>query len=247
MAVPRNFGLRPRLAVPRNFGLRPRLAVPRNFGLRPRFPACAGMTNSWSQRFTVAAAIVFLALSSSAADMTKTIRTAFIVAETGFDPQATSDLYSDSVQRAIFETLYGFDYLARPYRRVPRTAVAMPEITDDGRTWTFRVKPGIYFSDDPAFKGKQRELTAADYVYSWKRLLDPRVRSPFAWYLQDKIVGADAVLDVAKKAGSLDYSAPIEGLQALDRYTLRLKLKEPDYVMLGYLTQSPMAAVAREV
>ncbi len=58
----------------------------------------------------------------SAADMTKTIRTAFIVAETGFDPQATSDLYSDSLQRAIFETLYGFDYLTRPYKRVPRTA-----------------------------------------------------------------------------------------------------------------------------
>src|SRR5256885_289438 len=126
LAVPRNFGLRPRLAVPRNFGLRPRLAVPRNFGLRPRFPACAGMTNSWLLRFTVAVAIVFLALPSSAADMTKTIRTAFIVAETGFDPQATSDLYSDSIQRAIFDTLYGFDYLTRPYKRVPRTAAGIP-------------------------------------------------------------------------------------------------------------------------
>src|SRR5262249_6562804 len=99
-----------------------------------------------------------------AADMSKTIHTAFIVAETGFDPQATSDLYSDSLQRAIFETLYGFDYLARPYKRVPRTAAAMPEISDGGRTWTIKVRPGIYFADDPAFKGKKRELTAADYV-----------------------------------------------------------------------------------
>src|SRR4029077_2987206 len=139
-----------------------------------------------------------------AADMTKTIRTAFIVAETGFDPQATSDLYSDSIQRAIFETLYGFDYLARPYKRVPGTAAAMPEITDGGRTWTIRVKPGIYFADDPAFKGKKRELAAADYVYSWKRLIDPRVRSPFAWYVQDKIVGADTVVEAAKKTGRFD-------------------------------------------
>src|SRR5437867_11306050 len=205
MAVPRNFGLRPRLAVPRNFGLRPRLAVPRNFGLRPRFPACAGMTNSWSLRFTVAVAIVFLALSSSAADMTKTIRTAFIVAETGFDPQATSDLYSDSIQRAIFETLYGFDYLSRPYKRVPRTAAAMPEISDSGRTWTIKVNPGIYFADDPAFKGKKRELVAADYVYAWKRLLDPKIRSPFSWYVQDKLVGAEPVIEAAKKSGRFDY------------------------------------------
>src|SRR5438128_3449799 len=126
----------------------------------------------------IAAITLTVGTPAAAADMSKTLRVAFPVAETGFDPQATSDLYSDSVQRAIFETLYGFDYLARPYRRVPRTAVAMPEITDDGRTWTFRVKPGIYFSDDPAFKGKQRELTAADYVHSWNRLLDTRVRSP---------------------------------------------------------------------
>src|SRR6266516_2425120 len=155
---PVTFVARHWMAVPRNFGLRPRLAVPRNFGLRPRFPACAGMTNSWSLRFAAAAALVFLALSSSAADITKTIRTAFIVAETGFDPQGTSDLYSASLQRAIFDTLYGFDYLTRPYKRVPRTAAAMPEITDGGRTWTIKVKPGIYFADDPAFKGKKREL-----------------------------------------------------------------------------------------
>src|SRR5438477_302498 len=88
---------------------------------------------------------------------------------------------------------------------------------------------------------------AADYVYSWKRLLDPRVRSPFAWYLQGKIVGAERVLEAAKESGRFDYDAPIEGLVALDRYTLRLKLKDPDYIMAGYMTQSPMAAVAREV
>jgi oligopeptide transport system substrate-binding protein len=175
-----------------------------------------------------------------------TLRVAFPVAETGFDPQATSDLYSDHVQRAIFETLYAFDYLARPYRRVPRIATALPLIEDGGRTWTFHVRPGIHFADDAAFNGKKRELTAADYVYSWKRLLDPRVRSPFSWYLQGKIVGADAVI-AAAKGGKLDYDAPIEGLRALDRYTIRVKLKDPDYILFGYLCSSPMAALAREV
>ena len=177
----------------------------------------------------------------------KTLRVAFPVAETGFDPQATSDLYSDHVQRTIFDTLYGFDYLARPYKRVPRTAVAMPQIEDGGRTWTIRIRPGLYFADDPAFGGKKRELTAADYVYSWKRLLDPRIRSPFSWYLQGKIVGADTVIDAARAGGKFDYDAAMEGLVAVDRYTIRIKLKEPDYILLGYLCSSPMAAVAREV
>ena len=70
----------------------------------------------------------------------------------------------------------------------------MPEISPDGRTWTIRITPGIYFADDPAFKGKKRELTAQDYVYAWKRLLDPRVRSPYLWYLDGKLVGAEKVL-----------------------------------------------------
>src|SRR6202521_3853076 len=205
----------------------------------------------WRARSAVVAAALFAAMfhaiSAGAADMSKTLRTAYIAAETGFDPAASSDIYSDSVQRAIFDTLYGFDYLARPYRRTMRTAAAMPEVADDGRTWTMRVKPGIYFADDPAFKGKKRELVAADYVYSWKRLLDPKVRSPFAWYLQGKIVGAERVLEAAKDTGRFDYDAPMEGLLALDRYTLRLKLKDPDYIIAGHMTQSPMAAVAREV
>ncbi|HUH92369.1 MAG TPA: ABC transporter substrate-binding protein [Casimicrobiaceae bacterium] len=194
-----------------------------------------------------AAATAAAALPARTADAGKVLRTAFPVAETGFDPQATSDLYSDGIQRAIFETLYGFDYLARPYKRVPRTAAALPEIADGGRTWTMRVRPGIHFAHDPVFKGRKRELTAADYVYSWKRLLDPHVRSPFAWYVQGKIVGAEGVIEAANNNGGFDYDARIEGLRALDRYTLRLALKEPDYIMLGYLTQSPMAAVAREV
>jgi ABC-type transport system substrate-binding protein len=181
------------------------------------------------------------------ADPAKTIRVSFPVAETGFDPQATSDYYSSHVERSIFETLYTFDYLARPHRIVPNTAAAMPEISADGRTWTIRLKKGIHFADDPAFKGRKRELTAADYVYSFKRLLDPRMRAPFLWFLDGKIEGADEVLAKAKQDGRLDYDAPMAGLRALDRYTLQITLKEPDYVLRGFLTQSAMAAVAREV
>jgi ABC-type transport system substrate-binding protein len=202
-------------------------------------------------RATLVALGLLLALAPARgadfADPAKTLRVLFPIAETGFDPVASQDIYSDYVQRAIFEPLYSFDYLARPYRFVPNAAAAMPEVSADGRTWTIRVRPGLYFADDPAFKGKRRELVAQDFVYAWKRLLDPRVRSPYAWYLDGKVEGADAVLATAKAAGRLDYDAPISGLAALDRYTIRLVLVEPDYVMQGYLSQSPMAAVAREV
>ncbi len=181
------------------------------------------------------------------ADPSKTLRVVFPIAETGFDPQATSDLYSGHVQRGIFEPLFAYDYLARPYQLVPLTAAALPEISPDGRTWTIRIKQGVRFADDPAFKGDQRELTAHDFVFAWKRLLDPRVRSPYLWYLDGKLAGADAVLAKAKETGKLDYDAPIEGLRAIDRHTIQLKLVEPDYVLMSYMAHAAMSAVAREV
>ena len=70
----------------------------------------------------------------------------------------------------------------------PTRLVAMPEVSADHRTFTFRIRPGIYFQDDPAFNGKPRELVAADYVYSWKRIYDPRWKSPMLFVLENSKV-----------------------------------------------------------
>ena len=110
-----------------------------------------------------------------------------------------------------------------------------------------RIRPGIYFADDPVFKGQKRELVAADYVYAIKRILDPKLRSNQLTVVDGRFVGADAVVARARETGKFDYDAPIEGLQALDRYTLRFRLAFPDYELLANLTTSGTAAVAREV
>ncbi len=181
------------------------------------------------------------------ADPAKTLRVMFPIAETGFDPQPSQDYYSGNIIRLMFDALYEPDYLARPYRWVPNTATGMPEISKDAVTWTIRIKPGIHFADDPVFKGAKRELTAEDYIYSWKRLVDPKVRSPNAYFIAGKLVGLDAAVEKAKAAGKFDYDAEIEGMKAIDRYTIQLKLTEADYTLFGFLTQTTMAAVAREV
>ena len=181
------------------------------------------------------------------ADPEKVLHVAFVAPETGFDPQAANDLYSNYVNREIFDPLYRYDYLARPFKVIPNTAVALPAISADGMTWTIKVRPGIYFTDDPVFKGRKRELTAADYVYSWKRLLDPKLRSNNAQIFDDRLVGAQAAIEAARKTGRFDYDAPLEGAQAVDRYTIRLKLDYPAYDLLADLTSAAAAAVAREV
>lgn len=205
------------------------------------------MTAPWPARLATAAFALALLGTAVAADLHKTLRVAFPVAETGFDPAPVGDIYSQYVNRAIFDAPYKYDYLARPYRIVPNTAAAMPKISADGKTWTIRIRSGIYFADDPAFKGKKRELTAADYVYSWKRVIDPKMRSNNLQIFDRKIVGADAVVAAAKASGKFNYDAPMEGLRAIDRYTIQLKLNFPSYELMADLTTSPTAAVAREV
>ena len=200
-------------------------------------------------RILLLAAVLALQVAQAAvaADLNKTLRVAFPVAETGFDPQVSNDLYSNYVNRAVFDALYTYDYLARPYKLVPNIAAALPEISADGTTWTIKVRPGIFFADDPAFKGRKRELVAADYIYAWKRILDPKTRSPAIAVFDGKLVGADAALAAARAGGKFDYDAAIEGAKAIDRYTIRLQLTHPAYVLLSDLTTINTAAVAREV
>jgi ABC-type transport system substrate-binding protein len=193
-------------------------------------------------------AIVWTSSSALAqADPQKVLHVSFPVAETGFDPQASNDLYSNAINRVIFEALYKYDHLARPMKLVPNTAASLPEVSADGLVWAIKVKPGTYFTDDPAFKGAKRELTAADYVYSWKRILDPKTRSPHLTIFDGKLVGADALVEKAKEGGKFDYDAVLPGLQAVDRYTIRMTLKYPSYDLLANLTTSGTSAVAREV
>ena len=180
--------------------------------------------------------------------MTKTLHVAFTNAEGSFDPQASSDTTTSSaIIGAIFDPLYVFDYFARPLRMVPNTAAELPEVTDEGRTYTIRIRPGIYFASDRAFKGKKRELTAEDYVYSIKRMFDPKVRSYFVYLFEHKLVGLDDVLARARESNSFDYDARIDGLRALDRFTLQIRFKHPYYEFAWWLATPPFAAVAREV
>jgi ABC-type transport system substrate-binding protein len=178
----------------------------------------------------------------------------FLAAETGFDPAQVGDLYSRTVTAHIFEALYGYDALARPALLVPRLALALPEVSADFRVWTVRLRPGIHFADDPAFKGAQpgkgRELVADDVFYAFKRVVDPANKSPLATTVLDEgLVGLaelrQAALDLRKP---LDYDAPVEGLKALDRHTLRFTLKAPRPRFVQILAAGDyLGAQAREV
>ncbi len=189
-----------------------------------------------------------LFVTAHAAEPQKVFRYAFLVAESTFDPQRVIDLYSNIVNQAMFDPPLKYDYLARPMKLKANTLTELPEISADGKTFTMHVKPGIYFNDDPAFEGKKRELVAQDYVYTMKRLMDPKNAAPLLSEVEEYVAGAAEAVAKARKANKFDYDAPIEGLKVVDRYTWQVKLNDAFYVWIYNLADCRVScAVAREV
>src|SRR5664279_759275 len=185
------------------------------------------------------AAFLFCACSvAAAADPAKVLHLATSDIDT-LDPHQLQDVYSRDVASVSFEGMFEWSYLDRPPVPVPRTAAGEPEISVDGKTWTIRIKPGIFFTDDPAFGGKRRELTARDYVFSIERSLDPNLRGGGDPLSTDLIVGMRALVDAARKPGAhFDYDAPVEGLRALDRFTLQFKFTGVNYPIARTIMRS---------
>lgn len=181
------------------------------------------------------------AAGAPAQEPQKVLRMFLSTSETGLDPAVASDNATLSLLENLFDPLLRYDYLARPARLRPNTALAMPEVSPDGLRYTFRIRPGIHFTPDPAFKGAKREVTAQDYVYSLKRLYDPALKSPWAYMFEGRIAGDEAL------RRRFDIDVPVAGLQALDRYTLRITLTAPDNNFLFYLAMPATGVVAREV
>ena len=178
----------------------------------------------------------------------KVLRYAFRVAETGFDPAQVNDFYSSNIIANIFDPPLTYDFVARPAKVIPNTAFAMPEISADFTEFTVRLRPGIYFQEHAAFKGKRRELVAQDYVYSVKRHYNPKFKSPRIYLLENaKLLGMSEIRAATMKGAKFDYDREVEGVRALDRYTFRIKLAEPGPRFHYYLADTWFGAVAREV
>lgn len=166
----------------------------------------------------------------------------------GLDPAKVGDLPSIQAVSKVYEGLVQYAYLDRPYRVEPCLAESLPEVSPDGKTYTFHLRKGICFQDDRCFvatAGKGRELVASDFVYSLKRVADLKTVSPGYWVFRGRIDGLDAFREQSGR-GRTDYDAPVAGLEAVDRYTLRIHLVQPCPAFVWILTMNYAYAVPRE-
>ena len=166
----------------------------------------------------------------------------------GYDPIMANDLYSGREISKIYEGLLNYHWLKIPYELQPNLAEAMPVASADGLTYTFKIVKGVKFQDDAAFPGgKGREVEAADFVYSIKRLADSKNQAEGWWVLDGKLKGLNEWRDKNAKLPATNYDEEVEGLKAVDKYTLQFKLVKRFPQFLYALAMPYTYVVAKEV
>ena len=168
----------------------------------------------------------------------------------GLDPGDIGDVTSSAIASQCFETLYQYHYLKRPYKVIPCLAESMPQISEDGLSYTIKLRQDVYFFDDECFAdGKGRQVTVKDFIYAWKRIANIKYLSKNWWIFDGRIVGLDDFREYTKtveKKGAVDYGRAVAGLKALDDFTLEIRLVRPWPQILYLLAHLPTAPMSRE-
>jgi oligopeptide transport system substrate-binding protein len=191
--------------------------------------------------------ILFSACSKKDIAEEKVLKLYSMVKLRGLDPANCSGVYEAREIGKVYEGLLEYHYLKKPYELIPNLAEAMPQVSNDGLTYTFKILKGVFFQDDAAFaNAKGREMTAHDFVYSFKRVADPNLQGLGWWTLDGKLKGLNEWRQ--KYTGkAANYDDAIEGLLALDNHTLQFTLNKAFPQFLYVLAMANTFVVAREV
>lgn len=163
------------------------------------------------------------------------------------DPVRGSTAYDNQAASQIYETLLQYKYLVRPLELEPLLLSEMPTVSEDGRTYRFKLRQGIRFHDDACFPdGQGREMVASDVFYSWKRLADDDNLPKSWWLLENTIVGFDEYRQQQNAAERFDYDAPVAGLRLINDYEFEVELREPVQRFMYVLAMFQLSVVPRE-
>lgn len=142
------------------------------------------------------------------------------------DPQLTEDVQSSRVAYDLFEGLTSFD---QSNKAIPGLAEKW-DISADGKTYTFHLRPGIKFSDGTP-------ITANDVVFTFQRLASPSLASPYN-YLIAGIVNGQKIIDGKATPSAL-------GIKALNKDTVEINLEYPNPAFLNICAQADLGIVSK--
>lgn len=136
------------------------------------------------------------------------------------DPGQTQYSYETAVLRAISEPLLK---PAPDLSGVAPAAAQSYDVTDNGTVYVFHLRPSAKYWDGTPVK-------AQDFVYAWRRLIDPRLAAPNETFFASAILNGDrvSVLDPQRDAATIDAALGTLGLKAIDDLTFQVTLSGPD-------------------
>jgi oligopeptide transport system substrate-binding protein len=144
------------------------------------------------------------------------------------DPHRSAYLFEQSIENDMYEGLV----VLSPSSTVAAGAAKSWEISSDGRVYSFHLRPGVYWSDgDP--------LTAKDFVYSFRRLIDPHTKSPCG-SLATPIKNADEI-----RSGKNPHVEQL-GVEAVGFNVVRIELNAPTPYFLASLTNACFSPVSKK-
>lgn len=144
------------------------------------------------------------------------------------DPGVATDSASSSIITQLFEGLT--EYHPKTLQPLPGVAEKW-EISGDGKIYTFHLRPNAKWSNGD-------RVTADDFEYSWKRVLNPKLASEYAYILYP-IVGAEDF-----NTGKTKTPEKV-GVKALDKTTLQITLNNPTPYFLQMVTFKTFRPVHR--
>ncbi|MGN8071393.1 ABC transporter substrate-binding protein [Mucilaginibacter sp. 22184] len=182
--------------------------------------------NKWSLLLFSVLFIQFSACRNAASNSGKTIFNINLEEGlTSLDPAFCRNHYTIWMDNQVFN---GLVQINDSLKVIPCIAKSW-DISADGLLYTFHLRNDVYFHDDPHFKdGVGRKAVASDFVYSFGRLIDPKVASSGSWIFSDKV------------EGKRSFTAP-------DDSTFNIRLKQPFAPFLSMLTAQYCSVVPKEV
>ena len=163
------------------------------------------------------------------------------------DPAVSYDTISAKVVYQMYESLYEYDYLKRPYQIKPLLAKELPIIEDNGLKYTIKIKNNIQYHKSKAFGDKTRYLKAEDFINQIKRLAFKGTKSSGWWLFDNKIIGLNDFRKNVKDDFSDFFDYKIEGLSAPNDHTLVIKLLRPYPQLVYALAMAFSTPIPREL
>ncbi|MGD9329545.1 MAG: ABC transporter substrate-binding protein, partial [Cyclobacteriaceae bacterium] len=148
-------------------------------------------------------------------------------------PHNITDAYSYRIACQIYEGLFKFD--DETLKVIPALAEYF-DLDESSKIYTIKLKEGVYFHDDPCFTdGTGREVTAEDVKYCFTRLCTQNINNQlFSSIFKDVLEGANRYYQATRNGAIPDFD--VSGIKVIDRYTIQLKLIEPNSIFMVNLS-----------